>query len=315
MMKIKGFLYGGLAGITYGLIPLFALPLMRGGMELNLLLSFRFFIASIFIALFLFFRRKDLFVSRKELPNLLLLALFSSLTAQLFFSSYKHMDPGLAAAIFFLYPIFVAMIMSVFFKERLSLIVKFSIAIAVLGVYVLYVGDSETPISLRGVLIVLLSALTYSVSVIVVNKSNLQKMSGSKVTFYSMFFSGFYFLVIDVSNHVAINLPTLTEFYELCGLAIICTAISYISLVKSVQYIGSTYTSVLGVLEPVTAVTVSLLFFGAILTTKLIVGLFLIIFSVLLIILSDQLSVILKRFGIYVEKSTKKIFKNIISKQ
>ncbi len=164
-------------------------------------------------------------------------------------------------------------------------------------------------------MLVLLSALTYSISVIVVNKSNLEKMSGSKVTFYSMFFSGFYFLVFDISNHLTITMPTLFEFSYLCGLAIICTAISYIALVKSVQYIGSTYTSVLGVLEPVTAVTVSLLFLGATLTLKLVIGLFLIILSVLLIILSDQLSVVLKRFGIYVGKNTKKIFKNIISKQ
>lgn len=42
MNKLKGFIYGLATSVTFGLIPLFTLPLMQGGMPLDSILFYRF---------------------------------------------------------------------------------------------------------------------------------------------------------------------------------------------------------------------------------------------------------------------------------
>ena len=54
-------------------------------------------------------------------------------------------------------------------------------------------------------------------------------------------------------------------------------------MVKAVKSIGSTPTAILGALEPVTAVSIGVLVFGEILTSRLIAGIILILGSVVLI--------------------------------
>lgn len=46
MNSLKGFLYGLATSVTFGLIPLFTLPLMKGGMALDSILFYRFLFAS-----------------------------------------------------------------------------------------------------------------------------------------------------------------------------------------------------------------------------------------------------------------------------
>lgn len=73
-------------------------------------------------------------------------------------------------------------------------------------------------------------------------------------------------------------------FYTLF-LALIPTIISLLFLIKSIQIIGSTTASILGALEPLTAVMIGVLIFEEKLSLDLIIGIFLILFGVSLIVL------------------------------
>ena len=68
-------------------------------------------------------------------------------------------------------------------------------------------------------------------------------------------------------------------------LALIPTVVSNLALVRAVKSIGSTLTSVLGAMEPVTAVCVGIFLFGEAFTTSIGVGIALIIVAVMVIIL------------------------------
>ena len=67
--------------------------------------------------------------------------------------------------------------------------------------------------------------------------------------------------------------------------ALIPTVVSNLALVRAVKSIGSTLTSVLGAMEPVTAVCVGIFLFGEAFTTSIGVGIALIIVAVMVIIL------------------------------
>ena len=65
---------------------------------------------------------------------------------------------SIASTILFAYPVMVAVIMAVFFKERASMIVILSIVLSVIGIPLLYQGDGDEKMSLWGVVLVLILA-------------------------------------------------------------------------------------------------------------------------------------------------------------
>ena len=79
-------------------------------------------------------------------------------------------------------------------------------------------------------------------------------------------------------------------------LAVITAVLSNLTLVLAVQRIGSTLTSVLGVMEPLTTVFVGILVFNEPFTPALVGGVILISSSVTLVMLGRQVQAIARRF-------------------
>ena len=46
--KTKGFIYGAIAAASYGMNPLFALPLYAAGMSVDTVLFYRYFLLSLY---------------------------------------------------------------------------------------------------------------------------------------------------------------------------------------------------------------------------------------------------------------------------
>lgn len=290
--KFKGYLCGCISSAAYGLIPLFAIPVMRKGMDIDSILSYRFICASAVMCLTLLLRGISLKVTLKELLTLALLGVVFSGSSQFLFVGYNYMSVGVASTILFTYPAFVALIMFAVFRERISWITQLSIFLAFVGVALLYLGDDITgTISLLGIIVILLSALSYALYMVIVNKSCVKGMNGTKLTFYAMSFSAVVFtLKAFVTDGHLEPFPDVMSVADLVCLAIVPTAVSGITMTYSVKYIGSTATAVLGAMEPVTAVIVGMIAFAEPFTPNLAAGIFLIIGAVTLIVLSDNIA-------------------------
>ena len=118
--KIKGYLFAAISAATYGMNPLFALPLYEGGMDLYSVLFFRYLFAIPILAIMLKIRRRDFSIEKKDIMPLIILGILFALSSITLFSSYHHMDAGIASTILFVYPIIVALIMFIFFKEKIT---------------------------------------------------------------------------------------------------------------------------------------------------------------------------------------------------
>ena len=118
--KAKGYLLGAVAAATYGMNPLFALPLYKDGMDPDSVLFFRYLFAIPLLGAMLKFRGRDFKLRRQEIPPLIVLGLLVAFSSLSLFLSYNYMDAGIASTLLFVYPIFVALIMAVGFHERLS---------------------------------------------------------------------------------------------------------------------------------------------------------------------------------------------------
>lgn len=300
--KTKGFTYGAIAAASYGMNPLFALPLYAAGMSVDSVLFYRYLLAALVLAVLMKIQGQSFALQKADVLPLVIMGLLFSFSSLLLFMSYNYMDAGIASTILFVYPVMVAVIMGVFFKEKISFITIFSIALALVGISLLYQGDGGKTLSTLGVVLVLLSSLSYAIYIIGVNQSSLKTLPTTKMTFYAILF-GLSIYIVRLRFCVDLQMPPTPWLWgSVLALAILPTAVSLICTTLSAHYIGSTPTAILGALEPVTALFFGVLVFHEKLTLRLIIGIVMIIAAVTLIILGKSL---LKKMGMLLQINKK----------
>ena len=194
------------------------------------------------------------------------------------------MDAGIASTILFVYPVLVAIIMAVVFKEKVSPVTMFSIALAFVGISLLCKSPGGPTLSLVGITFVFLSSLSYAIYIVGVNRSSLKDMPIAKLTFYVLLF-GLSVYVVRLKFCTGLQpIPTPLLWVNAVSLAVFPTVISLVTMTKAIHYIGSTPTAILGALEPVTALFFGVLIFGEQLTPRIILGILMVITAVTLII-------------------------------
>lgn len=294
--KAKGYLLGAVAAATYGMNPLFALPLYEDGMNTDSVLFFRYLFAIPLLGIMLKARGRDFKLHRREIVPLIALGLLVALSSLALFLSYNYMQAGIASTLLFVYPIFVALIMAFGFREKLSLQTVLCILLALGGIGLLYKTADGATLNLTGTILVMVSALSYAIYIIGVNRPVLQSVATLKVTFYVLLF-GLSLFLVRLDFGTAVMLPEKWYLWgNLVALAVFPTAISFLCTTGAIQYIGSTPTAILGALEPVTAVFFGVTIFGESLTPRTGVGILLIILAVSFIVAGNRISAYLVRF-------------------
>lgn len=294
--KIKGYTLGAIAAATYGMNPLFALPLYSDGMDADSVLFFRYLLAIPILGIMIKARGRCFRLNRKEILPLIVLGLLVAASSLTLFLSYNYMDAGIASTILFVYPIMVALIMALVFKEKVTLQTAFCILLALAGIAMLYKNGNGATLSFTGTLLVIASALSYAIYIVGINQSSLKNVATLKVTFYILLFGVSLFLIrLDFGQ--AVTMPQKWYMWgNLIALAIFPTAISFLCTTSAIQYIGSTPTAILGALEPVTAVIIGVTVFGEALTPRILCGILMIIAAVTLIIAGGRITIHLVRF-------------------
>lgn len=292
-LQTKGVILAIISAICYGMNPLGALFLYEEGLNVNSVIFYRFIFASILLAIFMIIKKDSFYLKFKEIILLALLGLLFGISAISLFNSFLYMDAGLASTVLFIYPIFVAIIMALFFKEKNSIITILSIIFAFIGVVLLYESDGAN-VSNFGIFLVIVSSLCYAIYIVIINQY--LKMSALKVTFYSMLFCTITILIHSFFDS-SLNIMPLVNFnmwFYTIFLALVPTIISLLFLIKAIQLIGSTSASILGALEPLTAVLIGVYVFNEKITFWLVIGIVFILFGVLLIVLKDYIDKLFK---------------------
>ncbi len=291
MNKFKGFLYGIVASSTFGLLPLFTLPVMGEGLTIFSILSYRMLFASILVAVLMLIGRVSFATNLKELRWFAVLGFLYYGSAALLFQAYGGMASGLATTLHFMYPVSVTVIMALVYKQRPSVVTICAIILSLVGVALLCLRESSTGVSsLLSVFLVLLSGVCYAVYLVLVSTvRRINQQNSQKLTFYVLMFSGTFFMLSTFQGGGLQIIPSASAGINLLLMATLPTLLSNLALVRSVKNIGSTLTSVLGAMEPLTAIIVGILVFDESLRGLMVVGIILILVSVSLIVLSPLL--------------------------
>lgn len=271
---IIGYPAGIITGITYGLNPLFAVPLLKNGTATESILFFRYFFAVLILGLFLMIRKQSFKISCKQIGILFILGLLYTSSSVFLFEAYEYIASGLATTLVFLYPVLVAIIM-VFLKVVPSWPVWLAIIATFGGVVIMAQSDGTQTINPIGILLSIASALVYALFIIIINRNKaIAGISNTLLTFYTLTVGAIVFIGKIIFSGIAITagITAWTDWFNLIGLAILPTIVSTATLAIASRNIGATKASVLGVFEPITAIVVGTFMFDEPLTTNIILG-------------------------------------------
>ena len=284
---IIGYPAGIITGITYGLNPLFAKPLMNAGASTEAILLFRYGIAVILLGAYLLLKKENFRITLKQAGVLLSLGLLYTASSTFLFEAYKYIASGLATTLVFLFPAMVAIIM-VFLKVVPSWPVWLSIAATFAGVMIMTGGAGTETVNPLGVWFSIASAFVYALFIVIINRSKaISSIPNSLLTFYALL-TGTLFVIARCSLSGAELMAGLdggSAWCNLIGLAVLPTIVSTASLAVATRNIGATKASVLGVFEPITAILVGTAVFGESLTPNIITGILISIVAVIFMIM------------------------------
>ncbi len=288
--SLIGYIAGIITGVTYGLNPLFAMPLMNAGAPVENILFFRYGLSVLILGCWLLAKHENFRVSGKQLVRLLILGACFTMSSLFLFEAYRLIPSGMATTIVFLYPVLVALIM-VFMRVYPTWQVWFSIILTFIGVFVLSRNDGTHAIQTKGIVIAAASALAYAMFIVIVNRSKaIRKVSNTLLTFYALIVGTIVFMVKALAggHSLLLGISGFSAWGNLLGLAVLPTIVSTATLALATRKIGAAKASVLGVFEPITAILVGALAFGEPVTMNVLIGIGLTMAAVTFMIVSSN---------------------------
>lgn len=292
-IRINGIFYAIISSASFGFSPLFSLGLIAAGLSNFDVLSYRWGIAGLVLMAYAFCKRKTLrFSSFDEVWKVLLLSALRSITSVTLLIGYANISSGIASTINFMYPVVVALCMMIFFGDRKSMVDIGAIAVSIFGVYLLASGDSliiEGGNTRLGLTCSLISALSFAAYYILMKQTKADKIEVVKFTTWMMLFSAAYFIICAYVFDGRLTFVTDgRSWLYILGLGLWSTMVSNFTGVKAVRRIGPTLTSILGALQPLTAVVLGVLFLHEHLYIKSIIGISLILIAVTIVVMHQK---------------------------
>ena len=286
---LKGYLLAALAAAAYGTNPAFAIPLYDQGMTPGSVLLFRYVMGLPILALIMAVRRTGFRLSAGEAGPTAILGVLMALSSLALFESYKYMNSGIASTLLFVYPIMVAVMMIFFYHEQFRISVAVCLLLMCGGLVLLMNPGDGGALSPLGCLLVMVSALTYALYIIFVNVSrSIRAIPTTRLLFYVLGWGSLVYLAMIPLGY-GVTVPSAPSgWLNLAALAVIPTVLSLACTTRAIQMIGSTPTAILGALEPVTAVVLSVMVLGQPLTARDVLGGALIVAATTIVIADRQ---------------------------
>lgn len=292
-IRMNGIFYAVISSASFGFSPLFSIGLLAAGLSNFEVLSYRWLIAAMILMTYSMFKKKSLRLnSFDEAWKIILLSILRAITSVNLLIGYANISSGIATTINFMYPVIVAICMMLFFREKKSFIDICAIGVSIFGVYLLASGDSinvENGNTRLGLICSIISAFSFAAYYIVMKQVKADKIEVVKFTTWIMMLSALYFIICALAFDGRLSLITDgRSWLNVLGLGLWATMVSNITGVKAIRRIGPTHTSILGALQPVTALILGVLFLNEHLYMRSVIGIILILAAVSIIVVHQK---------------------------
>ena len=289
-ITINGLFYAAISSASFGFSPLFSLGLLTAGLTNFDVLAYRWGIAGLVLMIYAMAKKKSLRpTSFDEAWKTILLSILRALTSVTLLIGYANISSGIASTINFMYPVIVALTMMFVFGEHKSWKDMGAIAVSIFGVYLLASGDSlvvEGGNTKLGLTCSIISAFSFAAYYILMKKLRADKIEVVKFNTWVTMLISIYFIACALIFEGGLTMISGGKnWMYMLGLGLWSTMVSNFTGVKAVRRIGPTMTSILGALQPVTAVILGVTFLHEHLYMKSLIGIILILCAVTVVVL------------------------------
>lgn len=277
----KGKLFLILSAFFYGVLPIFASYAYRGGMN-GITLSFlRCFLSTPILYAMIRADGKELKLTVKQFRSMLKLSVVGgALPIVLLYISYNYIPTGIATTLHFIYPIVIILVSALIYHEKIPRSALCAVILVTIGIFMF--SDISVKVRKIGIVLSLLSGIFYSFYIIYIDRSGLDRMDCSVLTFYVMLtMSITIFLFGCLTKTVSFDFKPLS--WSMALLISLITTLGAMPLLQAgIRYEGSETAGIISAIEPITTVVLGTVFLGEIIGTSQIMGGSLIVFGVLL---------------------------------
>lgn len=277
-----------LSSATFGLIPLFTLPVIKSGMHTPSIIFYRMLFSVVMLAVLILLRKGSFKLNGKQVMTILALSVFYASTSLLLIESYLYIPSGVATTISFLYPVAVSLILFFLFKQRISKETMIAIVLSILGVFLLSGFSSQSGLNSTGLICVITTIFTYSAYIVGVNKTSANSVNSLTLSFYVLLFTCLFFSLNVFVRGGLEPIESGTQLGSLLLLGFIPTVLSNLFLLLALKRTDSATVSLFGCMEPLTALVVGVFVFNEQLNAIKIAGVCLIILAVLVIVIKTR---------------------------
>ena len=239
-------------------------------------LSFiRLSVPTLVLGIYFIIRKEPLF--RNNVRLLLIASVINAIRLFFFFIGFLNAPIGNAVIMLYSWPVFAAIFSNLFLKEPLPRLNKILLAVAMLGIVLIYSGkriDLNNQVFL-GMSAMLLSAALYSTTVIIFKKESV-RYTKLQIVFFQNLVGAFLFLPFFLLDLDAL---TLHKSWVASGYAFLIGIVGFGLFFSSLQKVKASTASFLAYIEVISAILFGVLLFSETLTWNVIVGGFLIIGS------------------------------------
>ena len=280
-----------LSGVLWGIIAIFVDGLKRVGFSSVQCAAIRcIFTSALLLIIILITDAKSLKIQPKDLLVFACSGAFGISVFSLCYFKAIHILGGASVPSLLLNtaPIFVLIIASIFFKEKITGKKIIALVLSLIGVAcVSGVIGSSAGVSFEGVIFGVLSGLGYALYS-VFTKSVAKKYSPLVINFYSFLFA---MLIVAPASGIFTKFTSLFTVEALgfsAGLVILCTVLPFLLYSFGLKNLPVGAVSVMAMLDPITATVVGLAFMGEGVTVFKIIGIICVLAGITILNLPEK---------------------------
>lgn len=285
--KFTGYTVAILSGMLFGINPFLRLVAKNAGMSASGVMLVSMLMGS-FVSFIIYAIRRERIRAKCALKLIFVGAIGAGLTGYFLLSSYSYISSGSTQVIHFLYPTFICLANVILFRRRFTFFKAAAILLSIAGVYL--ISDFSAVSSVKGVLLALLSALTFaSYSLLLDADQDISRLSAPvKLPFLLLGGAAVSFVICLLSGNLR-AVPASLNTVSLLGCfgSSVVVLLATLFFAMGIRMIGSSPTGFCSLFEPITSVIVGITLRSEPVTARILIGMVLALSTVVVIILED----------------------------
>lgn len=255
---LKGTLLIIISALIYGSMPIVAKTIYRHGVNSITLVFLRNSFCIIPLYLWVKRRGESVTLKREQIIPISFISIFGGiLTPSLLFASYPYVASGTATTVHFIYPVFVLLGCTLFFKEPLDWVKGVCVILCTAGVFCFYTPGAEA--EFLGLAFAFTSGITFAVYVVSLNHSvALKGISAIQLCLYMSSICASVMLVYLLATN-GLALPNSLEGWLLCILfAFSVTLVATVCFQEGAFSVGSQRAAIFSTFEPIASIIIGI---------------------------------------------------------